>query len=115
MQPPTAERRIALKSGIRRDRVEAIGMAGHPDDRQTFHITEDTREPVGPGHDAPLTPSFDPTRLDFGHYAGKTIAELVSVDPDYLRWLERHPSGVRYRTEIHRALGVVPYSTDWRR
>jgi hypothetical protein len=75
-------------------------MAGHPDDPQAFHIE---------------APSFDPTRLDFGHYAGMTIEELAQIDPDYLRWLERHPSGVRYRAEIHRVLGVTPYSTDWRR
>lgn len=88
-------------------------MADEPDERQAFQIDEDALEPVGPGHEPP-TPSFDPTRLDFGHYAGRTIEELASVDPDYLRWLERHPSGVRYRAEIHRVLGVVPYSTDWR-
>ncbi len=41
--------------------------------------------------------------------------ELASVDPDYLRRLVRHPSGLRYRAEIHRVLGVVPYSTDWNR
>ena len=90
-------------------------MDGHPEDPQAFHIPEDSRQPVGPGQDQPPTPSFDPTRLDFGHYAGSTIAELASLDPDYLRWLERHPSGVRYRAEIHRVLGVTPYSTDWRR
>lgn len=91
-------------------------MAEHPDDPQAFHIEEDARQPVGPGQDPPAaTPTFDPTRLDFGHYAGSTIAELASIDPDYLRWLERHPSGARFRSEIHRVLGVVPYSTDWRR
>ena len=66
--------------------------------------------PVGPGHS-----SFDPTRLDFGHYAGRTIAELAQSDPDYLRWLERHPSGTRYRAEIQRVLGSVPLSTHWER
>ncbi|MGZ6255710.1 MAG: exodeoxyribonuclease X C-terminal domain-containing protein [Candidatus Limnocylindria bacterium] len=90
-------------------------MAEDSDERQAFHIEEDPLQPVGPGHDSPLAASFDPTRLDFGHYAGSTIEELASVDPDYLRWLERHPSGVRYRAEIHRVLGVVPYSTDWHR
>lgn len=90
-------------------------MAGHPEDSQTFHIPENSQQPVGPGQDHLPTPSFDPTRLDFGHYAGKTIAELASLDPDYLRWLVRHPSGVRYRAEIHRVFGLVPYSTDWRR
>lgn len=90
-------------------------MAGHSDDPQTFHVEEEPRVPVGPGQDPQAMPSFDPTRLDFGHYAGRTIAELASIDPDYLRWLERHPSGVRYRAEILRVLGVVSYSTDWRR
>jgi len=85
------------------------------DDRQPIEITPGSSEPVGPGQDAPQATSFDPTRLDFGHYAGFTIAELADRDPDYLRWLERHPSGVRYRQEIHRALGVTPFSTDWRR
>ena len=90
-------------------------MADHPDDPQAFHIQEDSRQPVGPGHHPGQTASFDRTRLDFGHYAGRTLEELASIDPDYLRWLERHPSGVRYRAEIHRVLGVMPYSTDWRR
>ena len=83
--------------------------------KKAFHIPEDARTPVGPGRDAPLPTSFDPTRLDFGHYAGHTIEEVAAVDVDYLRWLARHPSGVRYRTEIHRVLGTVPLSTDWRR
>ncbi|MEX0626802.1 MAG: hypothetical protein WD402_09670 [Chloroflexota bacterium] len=90
-------------------------MAEHPDDPQAFHVDEDPLQPVGPGLDTPLAASFDPTRLDFGHYAGRTLQELASVDPDYLRWLVRHPSGVRYRAEIHRVLGVAPYSTDWNR
>jgi hypothetical protein len=95
--------------------MEAIGMSGHSDDPVAFPIDQDPLQPVGPGPEAPATGSFDPTRLDFGHYAGVTLEELARVDPDYLRWLERHPSGVRYRAEIHRVLGVVPYSTDWRR
>ena len=90
-------------------------MADDTDERQPFHIDEDQRQPVGPGTDAPPAGSFDPTRLDFGHYAGSTIEELASIDPDYLRWLERHPSGSRYRGEIRRVLGRVPLSTDWNR
>ena len=90
-------------------------MEDDPDERQAFHIEQDRREPVGPGHDPPLTSSFDPARLDFGRYAGSTIEKLAGIDPDYLHWLERHPSGARYRGEIHRVLGVVPLSTDWNR
>ena len=90
-------------------------MAEPPDERQAFHIDEGSPAPVEPAPEPPPGQSFDPTRLDFGHYAGRTIEEIGSTDPDYLRWLERHPSGARYRAEIHRVLGVVPYSTDWRR
>jgi hypothetical protein len=84
-------------------------MAEEPIERQAFEVGEDPKVPVGPG--APS--SFDPSRLDFGHYAGRTIEELASEDPDYLRWLERHPSGVRYRHEIQRVLGVVRHSLEW--
>lgn len=68
--------------------------------------------PVGPGQ----TSSFDSTVLDFGHHAGRTIAELALTDPDYLRWLARHPSGFRYRAEIERVLkAAVPHAGDWQR
>jgi hypothetical protein len=90
-------------------------MANPDDATRGFPIEEDASRPVGPGHRAPSPSSFDPTRLDFGHHAGRTIEELSVVDPDYLRWLERHPSGVRYRSEIHRVLGAIPRSTDWDR
>ena len=68
--------------------------------------------PVGPGHES----SFDSTVLDFGHHAGRTIAELAATDRDYLRWLARHPSGFRYRSEIERVLdSAVPRAGDWER
>lgn len=89
-------------------------MTDRPDDRQSFEIPEQGSVPVGPGA-VPASSSFDPQRLDFGHYIGMTVEELAVVDPDYLRWLERHPSGIRYRAEIQRVLGVTRYSTDWRR
>lgn len=85
------------------------------DERRGFPVDEDASRPVGPGHNAPAPSSFNPTRLDFGHHVGRTIEELATVDPDYLHWLERHPSGVRYRAEIHRVLGAIPLSTDWDR
>lgn len=90
-------------------------MADDPDERQVFKVDEDRARPVGPGREPPPEGSFDPTRLDFGHYAGSTIEELATIDPGYLHWLERHPAGARYRTEIHRVLGRVPLSTDWNR
>jgi uncharacterized protein (DUF3820 family) len=77
-----------------------------------FEISGDQRVPVGPG----ARSSFDATRLDFGHHAGRSLEELAELDPDYLRWLARHPSGVRYRAEIARVLeSAVPHAGDWER
>jgi uncharacterized protein (DUF3820 family) len=44
------------------------------------------------------------TRLTFGRYAGWTLRDIARQDPDYLRWLSRHSSGVQYRTEIYEIL-----------
>jgi len=44
--------------------------------------------------------------LDFGRYVGWSVADLAREDPDYLRWLSRHSSGIRYRREIAELLDV---------
>jgi len=47
--------------------------------------------------------------LGFGRYAGWGLRDLARQDPDYLLWLSRHSSGIRYRTEIYgilRTMGV---------
>lgn len=46
--------------------------------------------------------------LDFGRYAGVSIADLARRDPDYLRWLCRHSSGLRFREQIQRILPADP-------
>lgn len=46
-------------------------------------------------------------RMDFGQYAGLTIAEIGGIDPFYLRWLRRHSSGIRFRDEIDEVLGAA--------
>lgn len=85
---------------------------GERDDHRAFDVGSDAGAPVGPGHPS----SFDASVLDFGHYAGRSIVELAAVDPDYLRWLARHPSGFRYRAEIERVLeSAVPHAGDWER
>ena len=86
-------------------------MTEEHDQQDTFEVSGSGQVPVGPGQPT----SFDPRILDFGHYAGQTIADLATIDPDYLRWLERHPSGTRYRAEIHRVLGEIPASIRWDR
>ena len=47
------------------------------------------------------------TLLTQGRYAGWTLEQLVRQDPDYLRWLRRHTSGLRYRGEIDRLLAAT--------
>lgn len=85
-------------------------MSGR-NDQASFDIGGGQSTPVGPGPS-----SFDPTVIDFGHYAGRTIEELAAIDPDYLHWLARHSSGIRYRAEIARVLeSAVPHHGDWHR
>jgi curved DNA-binding protein CbpA len=47
--------------------------------------------------------------LNFGRYIGWSLRDLARQDPDYVLWLSRHSSGIRYRTEIYgilRTMGV---------
>jgi len=44
-------------------------------------------------------------KLEAGRYAGWTLKDLAGHDPDYLKWLARHSSGLRYRKEISLILG----------
>lgn len=46
--------------------------------------------------------------LDFGRYMGWRVSDLARHDPDYLRWLCRHSSGIRYRDAIARVLPREP-------
>lgn len=45
--------------------------------------------------------------ITFGRYEGWTVDRLAKEDPDYLRWLSRHSSGLRYKGEIDRALKEI--------
>ena len=53
-------------------------------------------------------PGSTEARLNFGRFAGMTLREIAAQDTEYLRWLARHSSGLRYRTEIERILGPEP-------
>jgi curved DNA-binding protein CbpA len=50
----------------------------------------------------------EPVVLDFGRYVGWTIKDLARHDADYLRWLCRHSSGLRFRDAISRLLPREP-------
>lgn len=42
--------------------------------------------------------------LDFGRYAGWTLEQIARQDPEYLAWLRRHSSGMRFRQRIDELL-----------
>ena len=42
--------------------------------------------------------------ITFGRYTGWTLGALARQDPEYLLWLSRHSSGIRYRSAILRLL-----------
>jgi len=45
-----------------------------------------------------------PDTLDFGRYEGWSLQQIAATDPDYLTWLSRHSSGIRYRQRIEALL-----------
>ena len=63
--------------------------------------------PSGPSGLGSSRRSGDGTKIAFGRYAGWSLRDLARHDPDYLRWLSRHSSGVRYRTEIYQILSAA--------
>ena len=76
------------------DKVRAAG--GPP--RQT------DSQPAGAAPRRPATGDPSAGVLDFGRFAGWTIADLARQHPEYLEWLSRHSSGIRYRSEIAKVL-----------
>lgn len=53
---------------------------------------------------SPSSAAKDASVLDFGRYEGWSLTDLARHDPDYLRWLGRHSSGIRYRRKIDELL-----------
>lgn len=72
-------------------------------------ITQPSAAPTPVAPAEPRQPLSAQSTLDFGRYQGWTIAQLARRDPDYLRWLSRHSSGIRYRAAI---ASVLPRDAD---
>ena len=93
---------------------EAYAMVRDPSaraqlDRARLRKYDYEATPAGNGESktpAPPRASSAGTQLDQGRYAGWTLRDVAAHDPDYLRWLARHSSGLRYRTEITRLLAA---------
>jgi DnaJ-class molecular chaperone len=107
----------------------AYGVLRDPDKRAAYDA-ERALTPVGPGFDEEpprrgglaarwqavqqaradatateaTTMAGEDARLDFGRYAGMTLRQIAAQDVEYLRWLSRHSSGLRFRHQIERIL-----------
>lgn len=62
------------------------------------------------GGSPPPSVSAGGSVLGFGRYVGWGLRDVARHDPDYLLWLSRHSSGIRYRTEIYSILGTMGVS-----
>ena len=76
-------------------------------DRAQRHAAYGFEQPAPSSASVPPPPraAAAGTKLAFGRYSGWALRDLARKDPDYLRWLSRHASGLRYRTEIYQILG----------
>lgn len=92
---------------------DAYAKVRTPDLREVYDKGRERRPADSPAVVTPYAPqrARPPTagtagsrELDFGRYAGWTISQIAPHDPDYLRWLSRHSSGIRFRAEIERLL-----------
>lgn len=64
-----------------------------------------------PGSVVPPPVASPGSVLNFGRYSGWSLRDLARRDPDYLLWLSRHSSGIRYRTEIYSILRTMGVSS----
>ena len=60
-----------------------------------------------PGAVPPPAAAAPGSVLTFGRYLGWSLRDLARRDPDYILWLSRHSSGIRYRTEIYGILRTM--------
>ena len=99
---------------------DGAGRAAHDRERRATDGSRPFSSPVAPAGSAarPTTGGVsartrqDPTSsvLDFGRYRGWSLQELARHDIEYLLWLSRHSSGIRFRTEIYNILRTVGVS-----
>jgi curved DNA-binding protein CbpA len=88
---------------------EERSRAAHDRARRMAASGMSVASPVRTGAVPPPANPSPGSVLAFGRYAGWSLRDLARRDPDYLLWLSRHSSGIRYRTEIYgilRTMGV---------
>jgi curved DNA-binding protein CbpA len=83
--------------------------AAHDRSRRTTIAGISVAASARPAGAPPPSSSGQGSVLTFGRYSGWSLRDLARHDPDYILWLSRHSSGIRYRTEIYgilRTMGV---------
>jgi len=89
---------------------EAKSRAAHDRSIRTVIAGVSVPASARPSHIPPPPVSSGGSVLNFGRYAGWTLRDLARRDPDYVLWLSRHSSGIRYRTEIYGILRTMGLS-----
>ena len=77
----------------------------HPVMQASTTLSERMRESATTAANGQENPAH--LMLNFGRYEGMTLGEISRVDPEYLLWLQRHSSGVRYRNQINDVLSAT--------
>ena len=105
LRDPAARKAYNLRRAYRMRWPVGPGLDEAPEEAElTTHLAERVQAHLDEA-EAP-----DLRRLDFGRYGGHTLREIAQRDPDYLRWLARHSSGIRFRNAILKILGETVYS-----
>ena len=87
----------------------AVGRAAHDRSRRTTIAGVSVAQSAATRWGPPPPVAASGSVLTFGRYTGWSLRDLARHDPDYILWLSRHSSGIRFRTEIYgilRNLGV---------
>ena len=88
---------------------DATARAAHDRSRRTTIAGISVAASARPAGAPPPPSPGQGSVLTFGRYSGWSLRDLARHDPDYVLWLSRHSSGIRYRTEIYdilRTMGV---------
>ena len=109
--PDRDQTRVAADQMAKLNR--AYSLLRDPKARETFDRARRTMTVTSSPHantaNPPPVRSSGGSVLQFGRYSGWALRDLARKDIDYLLWLSRHPSGIRYRQEIYgilREMGV---------
>lgn len=85
---------------------DPVSRAAHDRSRRTTIAGISVASTARPRYAPPPNASAGSV-LTFGRYTGWSLRDLARQDRDYILWLSRHSSGIRYRTEIYGILGTM--------